>query len=675
MGDNEVYEYKLNPGQNEQILKMKNTDKGIIFILENKGGARYSALITSNQIKEVCKAFNTAKTLKELVLILHNTIEAGNISILEDEKGKSNELKFSVKVSSGEYPPFGVVLLLEEPNSLKEEGDDKLPAKFDYKGNVEAEKKYGKTTKNTTEYNKPKVQTDYKKPIVQLEYIEPILQVHYPDGTTKSTKLPARIQTVDGQIPNIDEEQFKLIQLEMNKHMENQAVEGTGMSKYSMNTVPSKNPEKNLKNKKLKNKKNPDDNTDKSKYSTFSVPAKPIVYPEQKYVKNASNPNNIVEYAPNAVSNSYSFAQPTIDFNKLINQGNSYNNYNNYTNYQSGYIAQNQYQNNIYNSYNQSYPNQFDQAFAEVIPLNPIQQYLQTQTPLSQSHNPIQKPAQKGKKIIKKVGPKNNQKLTKLKNSKIQNSKNENPKKPKDQEKKETTPNKQTIPKKETIPKKKKIPKKETIPKKEEKKQEEKKDIQLQQQNDIDIEALFRTEDGLIIFRNGLLRGIINKYSEIDFVVSRIQDIILKGAKFNLLFKATTHGDKASIFHEKCDNHQLTLVLVETDIGARFGGFTTQTWDGHCIKKDDNNAFVFSIDENQLFDIITNEPAIGCYPKFGPVFFGCQIRIYNEFFTKGGTTCFRGLNYKTTKDFQLNKGKQTYIVKDIEVYEIEPIDI
>ena len=79
MGDNEVYEYCLNPGENEQILKMKNTVKGIIFILENKVGPRYSALITSNQIKEVCKAFNTTKTLKELVLILHNTIEAGNI--------------------------------------------------------------------------------------------------------------------------------------------------------------------------------------------------------------------------------------------------------------------------------------------------------------------------------------------------------------------------------------------------------------------------------------------------------------------------------------------------------------------------------------------------------------------------------------------------------------------
>ena len=66
---------------------------------------------------------------------------------------------------------------------------------------------------------------------------------------------------------------------------------------------------------------------------------------------------------------------------------------------------------------------------------------------------------------------------------------------------------------------------------------------------------------------------------------------------------------------------------------------------------------------------------MGCYPKFGPVFFGCQIRIYDEFFTKGGSTCHRRLNYKTRKDFELNNGEQTYLIKDIEIYRIGIIDI
>jgi len=190
-----------------------------------------------------------------------------------------------------------------------------------------------------------------------------------------------------------------------------------------------------------------------------------------------------------------------------------------------------------------------------------------------------------------------------------------------------------------------------------------------------DIEALFFTEDGRVIFRNGLLRGIIHKYAEIDEVVSKIQDKLLKGVKFNLVYKAFDLGDKAKVFHEKCDNLNMSLILIETDKDVRFGGFTTRDWKGNCLKKNDNNAFVFNLNNNTIFDIIKNQPAIGCYPKFGPVFFGCQIRIYDEFFTKGGTTCLRRLNYKTNKDFELNNGERKYLVKDIEVYSIETIDI
>jgi hypothetical protein len=198
---------------------------------------------------------------------------------------------------------------------------------------------------------------------------------------------------------------------------------------------------------------------------------------------------------------------------------------------------------------------------------------------------------------------------------------------------------------------------------------------QTQEGEQMDIEALFMTEEGRIIFRNGLLRGIIHKYAEIDDVISKIQDILLKGVKFNLVYKAFDVGDKAETFHKKCDKLNMSLVLIETDNDVRFGGFTTKSWEGNNIKKKDNNAFVFNLDTNSIFDVIKNEPAIGCYPKFGPVFFGCQIRIYDEFFTKGGTTCHKGLNYKTKKDYELNNGEQKYLIKDIEIYDIEAIDI
>ena len=188
-------------------------------------------------------------------------------------------------------------------------------------------------------------------------------------------------------------------------------------------------------------------------------------------------------------------------------------------------------------------------------------------------------------------------------------------------------------------------------------------------------EQLYRTEEDRVIFRNGILYGIIKKYSEIEKVVGKIQSILQKGARFKIVYKATELGDRAMTFHQQCDNVDISLILIETVKGVRFGGFTTKNWKGNCEQKIDNDAFVFSVDKNKIYEIIKNEMAIGCYPKFGPVFFGCQIRVYDNFFKKNSTTCHKKLNFKTDEDYELNKGEQFFTVKDIEVYSVEGMDI
>ena len=171
-------------------------------------------------------------------------------------------------------------------------------------------------------------------------------------------------------------------------------------------------------------------------------------------------------------------------------------------------------------------------------------------------------------------------------------------------------------------------------------------------------------------FKNGIIKNIIKEQGEIEFVVNKIADKF-PGCKFNLLYKGSTDGDSAADFHSKCDDAEKTLVIVEDNYGNRFGGFTTQDWGGQYMQKKDDDAFIFSIDKNKAYDVIQGQNAIGCYPNFGPVFFGCQIRIYDNFLTKGGTTYKKGLNYNTTEDFELTNGNQNFGVRDIEVYEVQ----
>ena len=791
MEGNNFYEFNLSSEEKSQSLKLSLSDNKIYFILENKSQPqeRYTALLKLTQLAKLSKAFENLNSLEEALMLLSQAIESGNIFLIEQDDYVN--LKLKIKSGKEESPPFYIKLLLQKEQPIQQNIKpefDVLPVKFDYQGNKEAEEKYGTTTKNTTEYNKPIINTDYKKPILQLEYIEPILQVHYPDGSTKSRALPPRIRSTDGTQPNISEEQFKYIREQMNRSTGGgfRAHSVEKGSHYSTSSVPVSTYNNII------NAFNYNDNTNKnintempqiqyqtqtqtqnsSQYSTKSVSNKPIYQGQSQDFYNRSNVqirspprNKTIEFAPRMIQQSQN-----VNTNYTYTNNNNINQYQNIT---SKSQMNSQVQKNI-SSHKYS-------GFAKVIPLKQIKRPT-AQSVIMQQKKPIQITQQKPqiiqqrsqnempyeynseqqrerfqnqlriqKQIIEAKTPKfpkvlptqimdtkfefpqgrhyeeeiiskikaedqpfpsyltnsqNNQdfQTEQIKETKqsiqeqilpiiyqqnnkegnidfnsqmeqqLQNYNEENINKMNDM-KVETNDNEnEEVQNEEVQNGEENDVREETLGNNEVIDDNEEVEEQNQNQEE-DYEALFKTEDGYIIFRNGILRGIIHRYSEIDEIISRIQDKLCKGAKFNLLYKAFSDGDKASTFHKKCDKHPLTLVLVETTEGVRFGGFSKQSWDGKCLKKKDNDAFVFSIDTGKCFDIKKDEPAIGCYPKFGPVFFGCQIRIYDEFFTKGGTTCLRGLNYNTEKDYELNNGERNFIVKDIEVYEIEAIDI
>ena len=162
---------------------------------------------------------------------------------------------------------------------------------------------------------------------------------------------------------------------------------------------------------------------------------------------------------------------------------------------------------------------------------------------------------------------------------------------------------------------------------------------------------------------------IIHDGKELDMIIKKINKENKK-IIINLLYKASADGDTASAFHEKCDDANSTIVLVETKDGMRFGGYTTCSWSGNCVDKNDSEAFIFSFDKMKTYDNIPGDEAIGCYPKFGPIFLGCQIKIFDNAFTKGGTTYEKELNFNTEEDYELTGGKRSFEIKDIEVYEV-----
>ena len=162
---------------------------------------------------------------------------------------------------------------------------------------------------------------------------------------------------------------------------------------------------------------------------------------------------------------------------------------------------------------------------------------------------------------------------------------------------------------------------------------------------------------------------IIRDKYELELIVNKINKNNRK-IKLDLIYKASTDSDSAESFHYHCDKATNSIVLIETLNGKRFGGYTSQSWEGDGEQKKDPNAFVFSLDKMEAYKVIPNKEAIGCYPDFGAVFLGCQIRIYDNAFKNGGSTFTKGVTYLTNEDYELSGGEKTFGIKEIEAYSV-----
>ena len=173
--------------------------------------------------------------------------------------------------------------------------------------------------------------------------------------------------------------------------------------------------------------------------------------------------------------------------------------------------------------------------------------------------------------------------------------------------------------------------------------------------------------------KNYIKSSILKTQEEYNLIknklLSKRKSQICKNINNKLLYKASKDSDKVNIFHQKCDNKKNTIILIETDKGNKFGGFTTQTWEGNTNKKDEN-AFLFSLDKLKIYDVINEQNAIECNPNYGPIFCEYQIFIFDNFFEQGGRTGKASLNYNTQEDFELNSGIMVFKIKELEVFEI-----
>ena len=163
---------------------------------------------------------------------------------------------------------------------------------------------------------------------------------------------------------------------------------------------------------------------------------------------------------------------------------------------------------------------------------------------------------------------------------------------------------------------------------------------------------------------------ILSNYAELDFIINYLK-IKFKKEIINAIriYRATEDGDKADDFHRLCDGNTNIIVLIKTKDGKKFGGYTSVGFNNYNQSILDDNAFIFSIDKREVYPNIKGKNAIESYSNLGPTFSGDIIKIYDNFLLNGGITSKNGTNFQTNKDFQINDGKKSFSIEEIEVLE------
>ena len=169
---------------------------------------------------------------------------------------------------------------------------------------------------------------------------------------------------------------------------------------------------------------------------------------------------------------------------------------------------------------------------------------------------------------------------------------------------------------------------------------------------------------------------IIRNLDDYEFIRDALGKISLK-----MVFNSDYHGDYAIDVHSRSNFHH-TLVLIETESGNRFGGYTSDNFTPGTfgltstsieVTKKDNSAFLFNLDLKKIYNV-KNEyrnSALDSDDFFTLCFGDGDLLLRDQFLTKGGLSNFP--NYygdENTKEYELTNGEEEFDVKYFEIYNV-----
>jgi hypothetical protein len=160
------------------------------------------------------------------------------------------------------------------------------------------------------------------------------------------------------------------------------------------------------------------------------------------------------------------------------------------------------------------------------------------------------------------------------------------------------------------------------------------------------------------------------------------------GKTFRLLYRGSRDGFKAVNFHQKCDGHANTLIVILDRNRYVFGGYTPVIWESRdrtvqdIYKSDESlKGFVFTLKNPhnttaKKFSLKSDKKnmAICCDRTFGPTFGASDLLVADNCNANSNShTSNLGLTYNNYTGLEgklFFTGATNFRVKEIEVFEI-----
>ena len=169
--------------------------------------------------------------------------------------------------------------------------------------------------------------------------------------------------------------------------------------------------------------------------------------------------------------------------------------------------------------------------------------------------------------------------------------------------------------------------------------------------------------------------SILTSETDFDFLLNKLSKY--NPTSYKIIYKSSIDGDNVKTFHSNCDGEENVLIIIETNKGLKFGGFTSIGFDNSGYELRDDNAFLFSIDRRKVYDIIPGNNAIYCNRKFGPIFCSkpdssaYSIFVPDNYLNNKSTTTKKCYCYQMEESFELNNGAKEFLIKELEVFRLD----